>query len=245
VLLLLAGGAYVVMSGGLGGSTTEPSQLSAMNPPPQTATPESSSQDPSGASVPPPTAQPPAGDPAAVTTPPAPGGSAAGESAGRTGQSATSSRGRAAGATPQTALRTTPETAPAPQAPAQPVNPAVAFRCAGAANVCASLRGAIGPAFDAQSIVSVSDAGKADILVEARVEVVSERTEQMFGTTFVTRTYSVELSGEARATSQAVPMPASTTFSFDARVGQERLDGQMRVIAASAAERIRSFWKKQ
>lgn len=90
----------------------------------------------------------------------------------------------------------------------------------------------------------MQDAAKADILVEARVEVVSEKTEQMFGTTFVTRTYSVELTGEARATSQSVPMPAQTTFSFDARVGQERLDGQMRLIAASAAERIRSYWKK-
>ena len=102
----------------------------------------------------------------------------------------------------------------------------------------------MGPALDAQSIVGVNDPAKADILIEARVEVVNERTEQMFGTTFVTRTYSVELSGEARSTSQTVPMPAATTFSFDARVGQERLDGQARLIAMGAAEKVREFWKK-
>ncbi len=98
-------------------------------------------------------------------------------------------------------------------------------------------------AMDAQSITTVGDAGKADILIEARVEVVSERTEQMFGTTFVTRTYSVELSGESRRDGRVVPMPSATTFSFDARVGQEKLDGQTRVIAASTAEKVRAFWK--
>lgn len=101
----------------------------------------------------------------------------------------------------------------------------------------------MGPALDGQSIVSVSDPARADILIEARVTLVDERTEQMFGTTFVTRTYSVELSGETRQSSQAVPMPSATTFSYDARVGQEKLDGQTRLIAASAAEKVRSFWK--
>ena len=103
----------------------------------------------------------------------------------------------------------------------------------------------MGNALDAASIVSVQDPSKADLLVEAKVTEVDSRTEQMFGTTFVVRTYSVELSGEARESSRAVPMPNSTTFSYDARVGQEKLDGQTRVIAASAAERIRSFWKNR
>jgi hypothetical protein len=180
--------------------------------------------------------------------PPASGGQSSGTRAG-----AGAAAGGAAGtAAPPAVATPPPPTSVSPQrtgeppagAPAQAANPNVAFRCSGASNVCASLRGAISPAFDAQSIVSVQDPGKADILVEARVEVVSERTEQMFGTTFVTRTYSVELTGETRGSSQTVPMPATTTFSFDARVGQERLDGQMRVVAASAAERVRAFWRK-
>ena len=96
---------------------------------------------------------------------------------------------------------------------------------------------------EGQTITVVNDASKADILIEARVEVVSERTEQLFGQTFVTRTYSVELSGESRRDSRSVPMPPPTTFSFDARVGQEKLDGQTRVIAAAAAEKVRAYWK--
>ena len=98
-------------------------------------------------------------------------------------------------------------------------------------------------AMEAPSITVVSNAAKADILVEARVEVVSGQTQQMFGTTFVIRTYSVELSGESARDGRSVPMPPMKTFSFDSRVGQEKLDGETRVIAASAAERVRSFWK--
>jgi hypothetical protein len=98
-------------------------------------------------------------------------------------------------------------------------------------------------AMEAQSITVVGNAAKADILIEARVEVVNEQTQQMFGTTFVTRTYSVELSGESQRDGRSVPMPPMKTFSFDSRVGQEKLDGETRVIAASAAERVRSFWK--
>jgi hypothetical protein len=69
------------------------------------------------------------------------------------------------------------------------------------------------------------------------------RAEQMFGTTFIVRTYSVELA--ATQGRDDVPMPAPTTFSFDARVGQEKLDQQARLIATSAVERVRAFWKKR
>lgn len=102
----------------------------------------------------------------------------------------------------------------------------------------------MGPALEAQSITAVQDPARADILIEARVDLVSQRVEQMFGTVFVTRTYSVELSGESRRTSQSVPMPAATSFSFDDRVGQDRLSGQARLIATAAAEKIRAFWNR-
>ena len=238
VVLLLAGGAYVTMSGVLGGGAkTDPAGLSSLTPPaapPQT--PTSIPVDTSGGG----TATPPAsGDGKSAASPISAG------APGRANVPQATAPGKAA-ATPSPPRIATeaPLATPPPPAPVQPANPAVAFRCSGPANVCASLRSAIGPAFDAQSIIGVQDAAKADILVEARVEVVSERTEQMFGTTFVTRTFAVDLTGEARASSQTVPMPAQTTFSFDARVGQERLDSQTRLIAASAAERIKAFWKK-
>jgi serine/threonine-protein kinase len=257
IVLLLVGGAYVTMSGMLGGgaSSAPPDAplAAADNPPPATppapsgggSEPTGGGSDTTAAGQGAGTASPPA--PPSNVPPPASGGQSSGTRAG-----GGAAAGGAAGTSAPPAVVTPPApTGVSPQrtgeppagAPAQAANPNVAFRCSGASNVCASLRGAISPAFDAQSIVSVQDPGKADILVEARVEVVSERTEQMFGTTFVTRTYSVELTGETRGSSQAVPMPAPRTFSFDARVGQERLDGQMRLIAASAAERLRAFWK--
>lgn len=102
----------------------------------------------------------------------------------------------------------------------------------------------MGSALEAQSIVAVQDPARADIVVEAHADIVSERNEQMFGTAFVTRTYSVELLGEARRTSQVVPMPAVAGFSFDDRVGQEKLAGQARVIATATAEKIRAFWNR-
>lgn len=91
---------------------------------------------------------------------------------------------------------------------------------------------------------SVRDAARAAIVVDAKATEVDARADQMFGTVFVVRTYSVELDGtQGRDTS--VPMPAPTTFSFDARVGQEKLDQQARLIAASAVEKVRAFWKKR
>lgn len=109
--------------------------------------------------------------------------------------------------------------------------------------MCASLRSAIGPALKAQSLVSGNDPATADVLLDAQVEFIDERRQQMFGTVIVTRTYSVELSGQAGPRALTVPMPQASTVSYDARVGQEKLDGQMRVIAASAAEKIRTYWQ--
>lgn len=101
----------------------------------------------------------------------------------------------------------------------------------------------MGPALTTQSIVRANDPATADILLDAQIEFIDERQQQMFGTVIVTRTYSVELSAQTTPRAISVPMPAAGTVSYDARVGQEKLDGQMRVLAASAAEKIRAYWQ--
>jgi hypothetical protein len=65
----------------------------------------------------------------------------------------------------------------------------------------------------------------------------------IFGTVIAARTNSVELSAQTMPRAVSVPMPAAGTVSYDARVGQDKLDGQMRVLAASAAEKIRAYWQ--
>jgi hypothetical protein len=102
----------------------------------------------------------------------------------------------------------------------------------------------MGPALQTQSIVSVNDPAKADILLQAEAEFTGERREELFGTVMVTRTYSITWSAQTQVRSQTVPMPAPGTISYDARVGQEKLNADSRVMAMAAAERIRKFWEK-
>jgi len=126
-----------------------------------------------------------------------------------------------------------------------PENPPVFFRCAGAPEVCGALRAAFDQALERESLPSVRNAARAEIVMEADVSVVDERVDRQFGTTFAVRTYSVALSGEGVRSGQSVPMPAPSSFSFDARFGRDRLAENAYVVANSAVERIRAFWKKQ
>jgi hypothetical protein len=87
--------------------------------------------------------------------------------------------------------------------------------------------------------------GTADITVTAQVSVVDERADRQFGTTFVVRTYSIELDADSPRFNESVPMPPSRTFSTDARLGAERLNENARLSAAALAERVRAFWKKR
>ena len=87
--------------------------------------------------------------------------------------------------------------------------------------------------------------GAADIVLTAQVSVLDERADRQFGTTFVVRTYSIEMEGDSPRFNVAVPMPPSRTFSADARLGAERFNENARVAASAAAERVRAFWKKR
>ena len=233
VLLLIAlGGTYGFMAGWFTGAPAPDSPPSSTPPTASAAPPPASSAPPSS-----PPSDPPATTSQASSTPPTSAAAAATPPGVRGSGGTAASRGsnRQAGQAGQAEA----------QAPVQPANPTVAFGCVGEAPVCAALRSAMGPALQSQSIVSVNDAAKADIILHAEAEFTGERREEMFGTTLVTRTYSITLAAQTQVKSQTVPMPAPSSISYDARVGQEKLNADSRVIAMAAAEKIRAFWGKQ
>jgi hypothetical protein len=121
----------------------------------------------------------------------------------------------------------------------------VFFQCAGASEVCAALRSAIDQALERESLPGVRNPARAEIVIGANVTVVDERVDRQFGTTLAVRTYSVELTGEARRSGETVPMPAPSSFSFDARFGGDRLSENAHLIAESAVEKVRAFLKKR
>jgi len=162
-------------------------------------------------------------------------------SSGATASSAGSASAPAPGAaTPAQ----TPSAAGAPAAPPVPANPSVAFRCAGPPDVCAALKSAVDQALAKDSMTSTRDAARADVALESAVTLVDEQTQTMFGTTFTVRNYTIDVSGEARASSDSVPMPSAATLNYDARY-RDRLDEKARTVAADVVEHIRAYWKKR
>jgi rRNA maturation protein Nop10 len=120
----------------------------------------------------------------------------------------------------------------------------VFFRCSGESSVCGAIRSSMSDSLERNNLPAVRDAGRALILLSATVEVLQEGVNRDFGTTFATRTYSVEVTGESKD-GRAISMPGPRTFSFDAQFGRERLEENSRLIARDVVERIREFWKKR
>jgi hypothetical protein len=112
--------------------------------------------------------------------------------------------------------------------------------------VCGPLRQAIQEAAEGQGFVMTRGSNRAvDFVLTAEVAIVDESEQRQFGTTFVVKTYSIDISAESTRFSQDVPMPASRTFTADARAGRERLAENARVAAAEAIARVQQFWKKR
>ena len=93
-------------------------------------------------------------------------------------------------------------------------------------------------------MTSVRDAARADVAVGATVTLVDEKTQQMFGTTFTVRNYTIDVSGQARRGGENVAMPSAATLSYDARY-RDRIDEKAHQVAASVVESVREFWKKK
>jgi hypothetical protein len=138
-----------------------------------------------------------------------------------------------------------PAVAPAAQAaaPARPETPAVFFRCSGATEICSPLRVEVQAALERAHMPLATNAGRAQVSMSANVETLEQRVTQQFGTTFATRTYSIELSAESDGL--AVAMPAPRTVSFDAQFGRERANEAARLVADDAVTKVQEFWSKQ
>ena len=238
LLGLLGIGVYAALGLGRKEATAPPASTDAAVVP--TPSPETSPTPTPAPSGPPASAR----EPAVVATPPAP------ERSPVVTPPAVVTTPAARGTTPTPTPAPTPTQTPAPAAvppvaPARPENPPVLFQCSGAPEVCPAIRSAVDQALSADSLPSVRDPNRAEIVVTARVTLVEERPTQQFGTTFVVRTYTIELQGEERKSGDVVAMPAQSTVSFDARVGAERLNEHARLVAAAMVTKVREFWKRR
>jgi serine/threonine-protein kinase len=139
--------------------------------------------------------------------------------------------------------QTTPSPITAPVEEPIPEKPTVSFECEGVRDACGALRGAFGEALEKRGM-RMGRPDRADVFVRAEAEEIEARTEEQFGNTFVIRTYSVTLDAEVPRFGDSVALPPRT-FSFDARLGREKLRGEVFVIATSAAERIERYWEKK
>ncbi len=134
-----------------------------------------------------------------------------------------------------------PAQAAPPAAAPIPEHPTVSVECEGVRDACGEIRTALQQALEKKGMRNGRPAG-ADVLVNVAAEEIEARTEEQFGNTFVIRTYSVTLDADVPRFGDLVTLPPRT-FSFDARLGRDKLRGEAHVIAASAAERIEKYWE--
>jgi serine/threonine protein kinase len=133
----------------------------------------------------------------------------------------------------------------APAAEQVPQRMAVSFRCGGPQEICGPLRAALDEALSKKALRSVRDPSRADVHVEATVAGTQGRTSSDFGTTFAVRTYSIDFTAEATKTSEAVPMPSTSTLSYDPSFGSERVAEKSRVLAAEIVDSVLAFAGRQ
>ena len=126
--------------------------------------------------------------------------------------------------------------APAPAA--LPDRPAVFFQCAGAPEICSALRTAVDDELQKARLPSVRNAARADVGISVRAAGVAA-SQQIQG--FAVRTYSIEVEAEAIRTSEAIPMPAPTTLSYDPSFGSERVAEKARVLAGEIGDKLQAF----
>jgi len=135
-----------------------------------------------------------------------------------------------------------PSVPPPPPAVQRADNPPVYFRCNGPAEICSPVRSAMLDALQGDGLPIVNDPARADVEVTATVAILDETVTESFGTTFATRTYSIELTGDSHG--DMVAMPAAQTFSFDARFGRPRAEERARLAASQAVRAVRAFWNR-
>ncbi|HEX9637928.1 MAG TPA: serine/threonine-protein kinase [Acidobacteriota bacterium] len=145
------------------------------------------------------------------------------------------SRGAPAAAAP-------PVLEPPPVHDPLPDRPPVFVRCSGAPEICAVFRTALEQQLARTGLPRAAAPARAEILIDLTASAVEERAEAQFGTTFVVRTYAIELWGEAPRFEQMLDLPPVAPLSFDSRYGRERLSERARLVAAAVTDQIHSYW---
>jgi len=153
------------------------------------------------------------------------------------------SSGQTHAAPERTVAKATKPDRESPPPAAVPRRIAVFFQCAGAQEVCSALRTALDDELQKARFASVRSAARADIGIAARIAAVQGRVTPDLQ--FAVRTYSIDVSGEAVQSSEAVPMPAPTTLSYDPSFGSERVAEKARLVAGEVAERLQAFVANQ
>src|SRR5919201_1359917 len=122
---------------------------------------------------------------------------------------------------------------------ALPQRVSVSFQCAGAQEICSALRTALEDELQKARFASVRNAARADIGISARVAAVQGRVAP--DQQFAVLTYSIDVSGEAVQSSEAVPMPAPSTLSYDPTFGSERVAEKARLVAGEIADKLHAY----
>jgi hypothetical protein len=99
-------------------------------------------------------------------------------------------------------------------------------------------------ALEKASMTSTDTAEDAHIFIDARVTLDSEVPQNMFGQTFIVRTFSTEMAGRARP-NRRVPMPSPMSVSFDPRYRAERSAEHARLVSAAIVARIKTYWAQR
>ena len=137
-----------------------------------------------------------------------------------------------------------PVAAPAIEAPPPlPERPAVSVGCEGVRDGCAALRFAIVEASRKRGL-RVARPPRADVHLVLAIEEVEARQEEQFGTTFVVRTYAVEVQGDSPHFDEELIM-APQMVTFDARLGRDKLKEASRRIAAEVVDAVSDYWARQ
>jgi hypothetical protein len=134
------------------------------------------------------------------------------------------------------------ESVPAP--PPLPTDPSVEIHCQGLSDACASLRSELENSLRRAGL-ALAGPDAAEVVVTLFTEEIESRSEEQFGTTFVVRTYSMEASGQAPRFGEAVSMPPPEVFSFDTRLGRERLNQRSRALSEAVTRSIRQYWSRR
>ena len=249
-LLLAAGGGAYYMTSRFSGTTTQAGTGAAPDTSPTTALPpvppnapaavlpvdpQKVAQVEAGASAAGAAANPASTRPAAPasTSPPPPKGSAAGAAAVRTPPPAQTTAGPTA---PTASIPAAPPVA----APTLPEQPSVFVDCQGTADLCGAVRSAFDQQIERDGLGIARSKDAADIVIVATLGVTAETRDEMFAT----RSYVLDVVGDAPKLDKAVGMPAARSFSFDARVGRERLNENARAMAVQSMNRVKDFIEK-